>query len=131
MQLIYITCVSGVVYDIIHDVPFVGVDNKGQAVIFSGGVSISNKQESGAVWCRRTGSIVDHQRSGRAPHHDSSNLQENVEGRSSGNKCDFPGLCRDARQANRVVLQRKGMVQSDVVATWGLSEGALHGRPRK
>lgn len=25
-MLIYITCVSGVVYDIIHDVPFVGRD---------------------------------------------------------------------------------------------------------
>lgn len=39
MQLIYITCVSGVVYDVIHDVPFVGVDAKGEAVIFAGGVS--------------------------------------------------------------------------------------------
>ncbi len=38
MQLIYITCVSGVVYDVIHDVPFVGSDAKGEAVIFAGGV---------------------------------------------------------------------------------------------
>lgn len=37
--LIYITCVSGVVYDIIHDVPFVGRDkDTGEAVIFTGGV---------------------------------------------------------------------------------------------
>ena len=37
--LIYITCVSGVVYDIIHDVPFVGRDkNTGEAVIFTDGV---------------------------------------------------------------------------------------------
>lgn len=35
---IYITCVSGVVYDIIHDVPFVGRDrDTGEAVIFTGG----------------------------------------------------------------------------------------------
>lgn len=27
-MIIYITCVSGVVYDIIHDVPFVGRDPK-------------------------------------------------------------------------------------------------------
>jgi oligosaccharyltransferase complex subunit gamma len=26
--IIYVTCVSGVVYDIIHDVPFVGRDQK-------------------------------------------------------------------------------------------------------
>lgn len=39
--LIYITCVSGVVYDIIHDVPFVGRDkDTGEAVIFTGGVHI-------------------------------------------------------------------------------------------
>lgn len=36
--LIYITCVSGVVYDIIHDVPFVGRDRQtGEAVIFTDG----------------------------------------------------------------------------------------------
>lgn len=36
---IYITCVSGVVYDIIHDVPFVGRDkNTGEALIFTAGV---------------------------------------------------------------------------------------------
>lgn len=36
--LIYITCVSGVVYDIIHDVPFVGRDREtGEAVIFTNG----------------------------------------------------------------------------------------------
>ena len=36
--LIYITCVSGVVYDIIHDVPFVGRDkNTGEVMIFSDG----------------------------------------------------------------------------------------------
>jgi oligosaccharyltransferase complex subunit gamma len=39
--LIYITCVSGVVYDIIHDVPFVGRDRQtGEAVIFTDGVII-------------------------------------------------------------------------------------------
>ena len=38
---IYITCVSGVVYDIIHNVPFVGRDkDTGEAVIFTGGVTI-------------------------------------------------------------------------------------------
>ena len=44
MQLIYITCVSGVVYDVIHDVPFVGADAKGEAVIFAGG----NREQYGA-----------------------------------------------------------------------------------
>lgn len=38
---IYITCVSGVVYDIIHNVPFVGRDkNTGEAQIFTSGVNI-------------------------------------------------------------------------------------------
>ena len=41
MKAIYITCVSGVVYDVIHNVPFVGRDkNTGEAVIFTGGVHI-------------------------------------------------------------------------------------------
>jgi oligosaccharyltransferase complex subunit gamma len=36
---IYIVCVSGVVYDIIHNVPFVGRDkDTGEAQIFTGGV---------------------------------------------------------------------------------------------
>jgi oligosaccharyltransferase complex subunit gamma len=36
--LIYVTCVSGVVYDIIHDVPFVGRDKTtGEALIFADG----------------------------------------------------------------------------------------------
>ena len=38
IQLIYITCCSGIVYDIIHDVPFTGRDPKtGETIIFSGG----------------------------------------------------------------------------------------------
>ena len=37
--VIFITCVSGVVYDIIHNVPFVGRDkDTGEAVVFTGGV---------------------------------------------------------------------------------------------
>lgn len=41
IQIIYITCVSGVIYDIIHDVPFVGRDPKtGEALVFSDGVLI-------------------------------------------------------------------------------------------
>ena len=37
-QLIYITCCSGIVYDIIHDVPMTGRDQKtGETIIFSGG----------------------------------------------------------------------------------------------
>ena len=37
--MIYVVCVSGVVYDVIHDVPFVGRDPKtGEAVVFAGGV---------------------------------------------------------------------------------------------
>lgn len=36
--MIYITCCSGIVYDIIHDVPFTGRDPKtGETIIFSGG----------------------------------------------------------------------------------------------
>lgn len=43
--LIYITCVSGVIYDIIHDVPFVGRDPKtGEAMIFATG----NREQYGA-----------------------------------------------------------------------------------
>lgn len=38
IQLIYITCCSGIIYDIIHDVPFTGRDPKtGETIIFSGG----------------------------------------------------------------------------------------------
>lgn len=48
---IYITCVSGVVYDIIHDVPFVGRDkNTGEAVIFTGGVRYYLILDSRAIW---------------------------------------------------------------------------------
>ena len=53
---IYITCVSGVVYDIIHKVPFVGRDkNTGEAVIFTDGVLIFlfrlvNNTELKALW---------------------------------------------------------------------------------
>lgn len=37
-QIIYITCCSGIVYDIIHDVPMTGRDPKtGETIIFSGG----------------------------------------------------------------------------------------------
>jgi oligosaccharyltransferase complex subunit gamma len=37
--LIYITCISGVVFDIIHNVPFIGRDQKtGEPLIFSDGV---------------------------------------------------------------------------------------------
>ena len=44
-KVIYIICVSGVVYDIIHDVPFIGKDPKnGEAIIFSG----ENRQQYGA-----------------------------------------------------------------------------------
>lgn len=43
--LIYITCVSGVIYDIIHDVPFVGRDrNTGEVMIFADG----NREQYGA-----------------------------------------------------------------------------------
>ena len=43
--LIYITCVSGVVYDIIHDVPFVGRNKEtGEVQIFAGG----NREQYGA-----------------------------------------------------------------------------------
>lgn len=43
--LIYITCVSGVIYDILHDVPFVGRDrNTGEVVIFAEG----NREQYGA-----------------------------------------------------------------------------------
>jgi len=36
--IIYITCCSGIVYDIIHDVPMTGRDPKtGETIIFSGG----------------------------------------------------------------------------------------------
>lgn len=34
---IYVVCVSGVVYDIIHDVPFVGRNQQGEAEIFTSG----------------------------------------------------------------------------------------------
>lgn len=40
IQIVYIVCVSGVVYDVIHDVPFVGTDEKGNAQVFSRGVTI-------------------------------------------------------------------------------------------
>jgi oligosaccharyltransferase complex subunit gamma len=37
-QLIYVICTSGIIYDIIHDVPFTGRDQKtGETIIFSGG----------------------------------------------------------------------------------------------
>lgn len=43
--LIYITCVSGVIYDILHGVPFVGRDQKtGEALIFAAG----NREQYGA-----------------------------------------------------------------------------------
>ncbi len=43
--LVYITCVSGVIYDIIHDVPFVGRDrNTGEVMIFAEG----NREQYGA-----------------------------------------------------------------------------------
>lgn len=48
--LIYITCVSGVVYDIIHDVPFVGRDREtGEAVIFTNGVNFHLILDSRAI----------------------------------------------------------------------------------
>ena len=48
---IYITCVSGVVYDIIHDVPFVGTDREtGEAVVFTGGVRIEIYIDTIAIW---------------------------------------------------------------------------------
>jgi hypothetical protein len=38
IKIIYITCCSGIIYDIIHDVPFTGRDQKtGETIIFSGG----------------------------------------------------------------------------------------------
>ena len=37
-QLVYVTCCSGIIYDIIHDVPLTGRDPKtGETIIFSGG----------------------------------------------------------------------------------------------
>lgn len=43
--LVYITCVSGVIYDIIHDVPFVGRDrNTGEVMVFAEG----NREQYGA-----------------------------------------------------------------------------------
>lgn len=43
--LIYITCVSGVIYDILHNVPFVGRDpNTGEALVFATG----NREQYGA-----------------------------------------------------------------------------------
>lgn len=43
--LIYITCCSGVIYDILHDVPFVGRDrNTGEVMVFAEG----NRQQYGA-----------------------------------------------------------------------------------
>lgn len=43
--LIYVTCVSGVIYDILHDVPFVGQDRKtGEVLIFADG----NREQYGA-----------------------------------------------------------------------------------
>lgn len=36
--IIYVTCVSGVVYDILHDVPFVGRDRTtGEVMVFAAG----------------------------------------------------------------------------------------------
>jgi hypothetical protein len=47
-----VVCVSGVVYDVIHDVPFVGTDESGNPVIFSGEVSEFYMYiGSGAIWC--------------------------------------------------------------------------------
>ena len=41
IKIIYIVCSSGIIYDILHDVPFVGRDPKtGEAMIFAGGVII-------------------------------------------------------------------------------------------
>jgi hypothetical protein len=38
IQIVYITCCSGIIYDIIHDVPLTGRDPKtGETIIFSGG----------------------------------------------------------------------------------------------
>ncbi len=38
IKLIYVTCCSGIIYDIIHDVPLTGRDPKtGETIIFSGG----------------------------------------------------------------------------------------------
>jgi hypothetical protein len=45
IKIIYITCVSGVVYDIIHDVPFVVRDNDGNIQLFSGGVKYNYYKE--------------------------------------------------------------------------------------
>lgn len=43
--LVYITCVSGIIYDILHGVPFVGRDpNTGEALIFAEG----NREQYGA-----------------------------------------------------------------------------------
>ena len=38
IQIVYVTCCSGIIYDIIHDVPMTGKDQKtGETIIFSGG----------------------------------------------------------------------------------------------
>jgi hypothetical protein len=42
--------VSGVVYDVIHDVPFVGTNQKGEAVIFAGGVIQLIYSEQRTIW---------------------------------------------------------------------------------
>jgi len=47
--IIYITCVSGVVYDVLQGVPFVSRDDKGNAVIFSSGGSRYQNGAEGLV----------------------------------------------------------------------------------
>jgi oligosaccharyltransferase complex subunit gamma len=43
-QVVYITCTSGIIYDIIHDVPFTGRDPKtGETIIFAG----ANREQYG------------------------------------------------------------------------------------
>lgn len=51
IQIIYIICVSGVVYDVIHDVPFVGSDGKGNVQVFSRGVQHVLSIEPRAIRC--------------------------------------------------------------------------------
>jgi hypothetical protein len=60
--LIYVTCVSGVVYDVIHNVPFVGRDQKtGEALIFTDGVTHVINIDSRAVRCLGFGYISNNQ----------------------------------------------------------------------
>lgn len=78
--LIYITCVSGVVYDIIHDVPFVGRDREtGEALIFTSGVIYSFYIDSGTIRCWRFGRISHNQLNRSSLHLYCSCLSESEE----------------------------------------------------